>query len=97
VYQQPYEVTVRAFLALEDVERIEQLVAEGRRIDHAYLMNAAFADGKRLQDRNRAFKASLQYAPYEPRTGGLTTRQREVLTGIFSTLARVQRPPEPVS
>jgi hypothetical protein len=96
VYHQPYEVTLRAFLALEDMERIDGLVQEGREIDRAYLTNAAFAAPKNLEARNRQYAATLRRPPYAEVRGGLTDRQREVLAGIFTALGR-SRVPTPES
>lgn len=100
VYRQPYAVTLQSFMALEDMERIERIVAKGERIELGYVMNAAQGGEKGkmhpLEKMSREYAAELRRDPSPDVRGGLTERERANLAAIFSQYGRV-RTPEPVS
>lgn len=60
VMQAPYHETLLGFLGLQERERIDSLLDRARRTDDLFGMNAAFADGKRLDQRNRDLVADLR-------------------------------------
>jgi hypothetical protein len=100
VYRQPFEVTLRSLLALEDMERIDRLVQKGERIEQGFIFNAAQGGEKGkvhpLERINRDYLAELRREPYARTRGGLTEREREALAGIFTQLGK-QRTPTPES
>jgi hypothetical protein len=65
VADRPLAETIHVLDQLEEVERIDRLVAKGERLEMGYLMNAAFAGGEKgrphpLQEANRRYVAELR-------------------------------------
>lgn len=53
------------FLALQDAERIDRLIAESDALDAAWLTNAAVCDSKQLVERQSALMSKLRKDPNE--------------------------------
>lgn len=78
-----------ALAAIEDAERIEELIADGRALSAAYRTNFAMADGKRLEAEHRAWVARLAADPNADgagRDGGITDEERAHVERILSAM-----------
>lgn len=90
---QPLCRTLYTLDRLEEVERIEGLVAEGQAITAALRTNLAFADGKGLKQEYDAWDASTKRLPGTP-VGTLDDAAKADIARVFASW---QRQPAEVS
>lgn len=82
VVQAPYPETVAAFIALQEVERIDDLLAELEANNDAYRMNAAFAGNDSLKKERSDIMSRLRRradGSFEP----LSDRERSIIATIL--------------
>lgn len=65
IYDDPYHETLLALYALEEMERIDALVADLRQLDGLFGINGAVVDGKVLTTMRTDLLARLRESPHD--------------------------------
>ena len=86
--EEPYALTLWTFFQIMERERIEQLLARGRRLDAALLMAAAYNDPKVLREEHQDYIAELRL-PVDRRAR--TQRREELLARGLALAEAIER------
>jgi hypothetical protein len=78
-YREPLHRTLIAFDRLDEVERIERLVAEGHDLDRAYLHNKAVNAPPELEKSYREWQGKLRRDPHGRQPVGFTDAERRAI------------------